>query len=626
MPPPPDPHAIAAMLLTLVALVLFAQPRVALETSSLLVFIVLITGIQLFPYRGASGVITPRDLFAGFGHEALVAVCALMVLGKGIETTGALQPLARLLARGWQLAPGVSLLATMLAAATLSALVNNTPIVVMLLPILTAVTLRAKASPSSVLMPVGLATVVGGSVTTIGTSTNLLVVSVAQDMGVRTIGMFDFALPVAMVGLVGIAFLWLAGPKLLPARAALIDDKASRLYGAVLYVDEGGKIAGKTLAEVRKMVDGELRLLDVRRGDGPFLSRVPSMVFAAGDRLHVVDTPERLKELETVLGAPLHDQEEPPDESAATERKARGGEEPAESEAPATDDAAKQRIVEIVVTDGSPLNGSTVRRARFADEYRLYVLALHRGEIDYRVRREGLGDVQLKAGDVLLVQGSTEDIARLKSTRGFLVLDSMIDLPDTDKAPVALGIMVAVITAAATNLLPITISALIGVALMLVTRCLTWREAGNGLSAQVVMVVVTSLALGMTLTVTGATEYVAKLFVVITAGLSYTAILGALMLLMALLTNILSNNAAGIIGTPIAIGISKQLGLAPDPFVIAIIAGVNLSFATPMAYQTNLLVMQAGRYHFLDFVRIGVPLALLMLAGYMVVIPRFFPF
>ncbi len=287
----PDPHAIAVMLLTLLALVLFAQQRLALETSSLLVFIVLLAGFQLFPYQGATGEISPSDLFAGFGHEALVAVCALMVLGKGMETTGALQPLARVLARLWQVAPGISLLATMLVAAMLSALVNNTPIVVMLLPILVAVTLRAKASPSSVLMSFGLATVIGGTVTTIGTSTNLLVVSVAHDLGVRSFGMFDFALPVTLVGLMGIAFLWLVGPKLLPARPALIGDKSARLFSAVLHVEEGGKIAGKSLAEVRKMVNGEMRLLDVRRGEGPFLARLPTMVFSAGDRLHVVDTP-----------------------------------------------------------------------------------------------------------------------------------------------------------------------------------------------------------------------------------------------------------------------------------------------------------------------------------------------
>jgi di/tricarboxylate transporter len=207
------------MALTLAALVLFAQDRIALETSSLLVFITLIAGFQIFPYEGDGGPVRPSDLFAGFGHEALVAVCALMVLGKGLETTGALQPVARILARVWQTAPVVSLLFTMVVAGALSAVVNNTPIVVMLLPILVGVTLSAKSSPSGVLMPFGLATVIGGTVTTIGTSTNLLVVSVARDMGVHEFRMFEFALPMTLVGVAGIAYLWLITPRLLPARA-----------------------------------------------------------------------------------------------------------------------------------------------------------------------------------------------------------------------------------------------------------------------------------------------------------------------------------------------------------------------------------------------------------------------
>ncbi|HSG76266.1 MAG TPA: SLC13 family permease [Burkholderiales bacterium] len=625
MPALPDPHALAIMALTVFALVLFAQDRIALETSSLLVFITLVAGFQIFPYAGADGPLRPRELFAGFGHEALVAVCALMVLGKGLETTGALQPVARILARVWQTGPAVSLLFTMLVAAALSAVVNNTPIVVMLLPILVGVTLSAKASPSGVLLPFGLATVIGGTVTTIGTSTNLLVVSVARDMGVRNFGMFDFALPIALVGFFGILFLWLVAPRLLPQRAALISDKSARLFSAMLYVEDDSKIAGKTLADARKLAGGNLRLLDVQRGErGVLLARLPSLTFMPGDRLLVRDTPERLKELEGMLGTPLHDQEtESAEEREEKEERAAAAE--GEPKATAEEDA-KQRLVEVVVTEDSPLNGSTVRRSRFADEYGLFVLAVHRGQFRDEIRRGELGDVVLSTGDVLLVQGSVGDIKRMKSNQAFLVLDSTVELPDTERAALALGIMGAVIAAAATGLLPISVSALVGVAAMMATRCLTWREASKGLSAQVIMIVVTSLALGTALTRTGATAYVAELFVAATAGMSPSAILGALMLLMAVLTNILSNNAAGIIGTPIAIGIAARLGLAPEPFVIAIIAGVNLSFATPMAYQTNLLVLHAGGYRFVDFVKVGVPLSLLMWAGYLYVIPLFFPF
>lgn len=634
------------MALTFVALVLFMRDQFPLETSSLLIFIILVTGFQFFPYERDGVLLSPQDLFAGFGHEALVAVCALMILGKGLETTGALQPIARILARIWRASPSVSLLSTLLVAAALSAVMNNTPIVVMLLPILVGVTLSAGASPSGILIPFGFSTIIGGSVTTIGTSTNLLVVSVASDLGVGPFGVFDFAAPLALVGLGGIFYLWLIAPRLLPVRDALIADKSQRLFSALLYVEEDSKIVGRTLQRARAMAGGQLRLLDVKRGN-VLLARLPTLRLAVGDRLHLLDTPERLKELEAVFGTPLHDQEIEPEPTKAEQKAALKAEasaavvaEPSAGEAsvPAavngetpetsaeSQEDAKQHMVEVVVTKDSPLNGSTVKWERFADDYGLYVLAIHRGQLHQEIKRKDLGDVVLAIGDVLLVQGAAGDIRRLKANPAFLVLDSSVDLPDTHKAPVALGIMGLVVASAAAGMVPISVAALIGVAMMIVSGCLTWKETGSGLSAQVIMIVVTSLALGSALTATGGTDYVAELFTAFTSGLPPRVILAGLILLVGLLTNIISNNAAGIIGTPIAIGIARKLGLAPEPFVIGIIAGVNLSFVTPMAYQTNLLVMHAGGYRFFDFVRVGAPLAVLMWMAYAVLIPVFFPF
>jgi di/tricarboxylate transporter len=610
------------MFMTLFALVLFAQERIRLETSSLIVFVMLVLGFAVFPYDGPLGSVRPSDLFFGFGNEALIAVCALMILGKGLETTAALRPMARVLARLWRTAPVISMLGTMVIAAMLSAVVNNTPVVVIMLPLLVGVTLSAKVSSSSVLMPFGLSTVIGGAMTTIGTSTNLLVVSVATDLGVVPLDIFDFFVPMAIVGVAGILFLWLAGPKLLPSRRLPISDHSARLYSAVLLVEGGSKVAGMKLTELRKLAGDEFRLLDVQRGN-VLLARLPTLVLVEGDRLHVVDTPTRLIDLEDLLGVSLHELESQPPVAAD-----RGAEHADKDIAPTPDeDAKKQRLVEVVVMEGSRLAGSTIRRERFADEHGLYVLAVHRGTVHHEVRRNALADVQLMIGDVLLVQGSAQNIAGLKRTPGgLLVLDSTVELPDTSKAPVALATMVAVIALAAFGFLPISVAAVLGVGTMLVTGCMSWNEAVRGLSTPVVMIIVTSLALGKALIATGAAAYLAGVFVTIASDLSPPVMLGGLIFLMAVLTNILSNNAAGIIGTPIAISIAEQLGLNPLPFVIAIIAGVNLSFATPMAYQTNLLVMHAGGYRFMDFIRIGVPLTVLMLIGYIFVIPRFFPF
>jgi di/tricarboxylate transporter len=213
---------------------------------------------------------------------------------------------------------------------------------------------------------------------------------------------------------------------------------------------------------------------------------------------------------------------------------------------------------------------------------------------------------------VLLVQGSIHNIERLKSSRNLLVLDAKSALPISSRAPLAMVIMLGIIVAAAFGLLPIAISALCGVLLMLMTGCIKWFDTTRALSPSIILLIVTSLALGTAMVETGGAEIIASAYVSLTEGLSPVLILSGLMALMAMLTNVVSNNAAAVIGTPIAIGIAQQLDLPPEPFVLAVIFGANMSFATPMAYQTNLLVMNAGNYRFVDFVRVGLPLILIV--------------
>ena len=209
----PDIHGIVVVVLTALALFLFTRDRIPLESSSLTILVLLLFLFELFPYTGPEGPIEAADFFVAFGNEALVAVCALMVLGRGLEATGALQPLAGFVASAWRTKPVLAFFATLVAGAVLSAFMNNTPIVVLLLPILVAVSLDTKTPPSRVLMPMGLATIIGGMSTTIGTSTNLLVVGLAAEQGLERFTMFDFTLPVLIVGGVGILFLWLVAPR-----------------------------------------------------------------------------------------------------------------------------------------------------------------------------------------------------------------------------------------------------------------------------------------------------------------------------------------------------------------------------------------------------------------------------
>jgi len=603
---PPDVHGIAVLLLTVVALFLFTRDNIPLESSSLAIFVVLVAGFALFPYtENGEVVVGPSDFFAGFGNEALVAICALMMVGKALETTGALQPLATVVGRAWASRPVLALLTTLVAGAVLSAFMNNTPIVVLLMPILVGASLRSKFPVSGVMLPMGLATIVGGMSTTIGTSTNLLVVGISRDMGMHEFSMFEWVLPVAIVGGVGILYLWLVAPRLMPDRTPPMADTSPRIFSAQLHVKEGGFADGKSLSEVLAKADGNLRIDKIQRTESLFLAKLPSVIIQPGDRLFVKDSPENLKHYEQLLGATLFNISD--------------SEHPVDEETPLT--AEGQQLAEVVITRGSPLHLRSLAAARFSSSYGLLPLALHRARAPSSQITGDLNMIRLRAGDVLLVQGTSEGIANLKETGTMLVLDGTTNLPQTHHAKRALSIMAFVVLAAALGVMPISVSALVGLGLMIATGCMGWRDAASALSVPVVMIIVTALALGRALMGTGMADAIAMNFVGVASALPAPAILSAFLLLMIVMTNIVSNNAAAAIGTPIAISIAHQLGVSSEPFVLAVLFGANMSFATPYGYQTNLLVMTAGGYKFSDFLRVGIPLTVIMWIGFSLVLP-----
>ena len=605
MPTFPDFHTLFVLLVTVFALYLFTRDRLPLEASGLAVLTLLVVFFEILPYEPAGDAISTEGLLSGFGNEALITVCLLMIIGKGMETTGALQPLAIWLARFWTEKPRLASLATMVVSAILSAFVNNTPVVVMLLPMLVGVAVRNKLAPSAILMPVGFSTILGGMATTIGSSTNLLVVNIAEDLGEPEFTMFSFSLPVLIVGAIGILYLWFIAPRLLPVRQPPMSDTSPRVFNAVFHVNDDSLCCSMTFAECRALTDNRMRVDQIQRGKSLVVTKLPTVRLQAGDRLAVRDTPERLKEFEQQIGATLHD------EFGATGIYR------------LSDVVADQEhLAEIVVTRGAMLHRSTLAATRFMQRTGLLPLALHRARSsDSEEITSHIGLVPLRAGDIILVQGTDQKLKDLKRSGNALVLDGTTDLPRTHRSDRAFGIMALVVLTAALGYLPISVSALLGVGAMLATRCLTVRDAVGALSIPVVIIIVTSLALGMALTETNGAEYIAHGFVSAVSSLPTPVILSALMLVMAILTNVVSNNAAGVIGTPIAIQVANELGVDVTPFVLAVIFGANMSFATPFGYQTNLLVLTAGGYKFSDFMRAGVPLTLIMWLGFSILLP-----
>jgi di/tricarboxylate transporter len=605
----PDAHGIAVVILIVTALVLFTRDRLPLESSSLAVIVVLILGFHLFPYEADGVVVEPAQFLLGFGNEALVAICSLIVIGKALETTGALQPVARFAGALWSKRPQIALLLMLVAVFVLSAFVNDTPIVVLMIPILVGIALRTKRPASGFMLPMGLATIMGGMSTTIGTSTNLLVVGITRDLGVADIAMFDITLPALLVGSVGLVFVWLVVPRLLPDRAMAIADTRPRVFDAQLTVSENGFADGKTLKEVLERTQKEMRIEQIRRGESLILAKLPSVILQPGDRLRVKDTPENLKRFETAIGASLFD---------TTDKL-----ESPNSQAPRRE--SEQQLAEIVITGDSPLYHRKLADVAFGSFFDLTPLAVHRARAPGEREAMDPGSVQLRAGDVVLVQGTRNALDALKSGGKMLVVDGTTEFPRAHRAKRALLVLTLVIGVAALGLLPISISALIGVGLMIALGCIAWRDVGRSLPIAVIMLIVASLAMGKALVATGMAEFLAAGFVIAAGSLPTPAIISAFLLIMAVLTNSVSNNAAAVIGTPIAIAAAQQLGVDPLPFVLAVLFGANMSFATPFGYQTNLLILSTGGYRFADFLKVGIPLIVILWIGFSIVLPLLYP-
>jgi di/tricarboxylate transporter len=288
--------------------------------------------------------------------------------------------------------------------------------------------------------------------------------------------------------------------------------------------------------------------------------------------------------------------------------------------------AEDQQTAELVLTPTSPMRGRTLEQANIEWRYHLIPLAVHRpGEIAVRSQSKQLRDVQLGVGDVLLVQGAGEQIQALKRRNELLVLDATSDVLLTAKAPLAVLIMTGIIIAASLRIAPVAVAAVCGVLLMVVTGCLKWRDATRVLDTSMIMLTVASLALSLALVATGGAAFVAQLFMQASNALSPAATLSATILLMAILSNIISNSAAAVLGTPIAIELARLLGVPPEPFVLAVLFGCNMGYATPMADNCNLLVYSAGNYRFNDFVRAGAPLTIIMWLALSWILPQFYP-
>ncbi len=588
----PSFHAAGAILLAIAAFWLFARGTVRLEFVSLGVIAVLALLLYFFPVEreGSRGGI--EIAFSGFGHEALIAICCLMILGRGLVVTGALEPAARVLTGIWRRNRVVGLLLTLIAAACMSMVVNDTPVLVLLLPLLLNLTARIGISASKTLMPVNCAILIGGMATTIGTSTNLLVVSIAEDMGLPAMSLFEFTGIALVAALVALPYLLFVMPRLLPENGGP-DQLQKRRFQAALH---DGNVIGDGASW--QDVSAKLHLHNIKligmSGEGA-ATRTPdgvsrTVVLVEGDADHLREAASSLKA--TLL--PHH-----------LLKAMRDGRWKGEGDL---------IVAQLAVAADSQLVGETIKSAEIADRHGVAVVGFNRPEAEgYTVDPHAVTDIRIRMGDVLLVQGKEDDLHRFEIEQGALMLAGASDMPRTAKAPLAALIFALAVAAAATHLLPIAISAMAGAIAMLATGCVKFERVGRALSGEVIVLVAASIALGRALLETGAAEWLGAAMSLGLQFLPAGGVLAAMMTFAAILTNFSSNTAAAAVGTPIAFSLAERLDIAPQPLVLAVLFGCNLCFATPVAYQTNILIMGPGGYRFSDYVRAGLPLAVLMI-------------
>lgn len=575
------PHAAASILLAVLVFYAFATEKLRVEIVSLLTIGVIALGLYFFPMPD----MVPNQglvlAFEGFGHPALITICALMIMGRGLVVTGALDPAARALRSVWRFNNQLGLLVTLLLAFGMSMMINDTPVLVLLLPILTQLAMQGGMPASKTLIPVNSAVLIGGMATTIGTSTNLLVVSIAQDLGMPPIGVFHYTHIVLIAAAVALPYIWLVMPRLL--HGTEVEQAQERHnFLATFRISETSPLLGKTESDLAEILPADFRFISEMSGQ-----LVGSM------RIAVQAPRDALVEAARILGA-----------SAAPAWLTEG----------LSREAAASRhdivIAELAVTNDSRLVGRTLQNAGLEG---IAVLGIDQARRFIHEHREKSAVAPLREGDVVLAMGTEERIQQWAQEDALLLLAGVKELPRSNKAPLALAIMTLAVGIASFGLIPIAITSLAGAVAMFLTGCVKFERVGRALSAKVIVLIAASIAIGKLFLVSGAAAWIGE---GLAQGLQYAApavVIAAVMLFVTVLTNFASNATAAAVGTPIAFALAKQLGLPVEPLVLAVLFGCNLCYATPVAYQTNMLIMAEGGYQFRDYMRTGVPLVLIMI-------------
>ena len=585
-----DPALAPYLTLGVVALMFLLFARETYPTE-----VVALCGASLLILMG----VLPQDrILDVFTNPAPWTIAAMFILSGGLVRTGALNAIAGYASSR---ASGNPVLVLVMFAALIliaSAFMNNTPVVVMLIPVASQLAATLNLAPSKLLIPLSYTAIFGGMCTLIGTSTNLLVDGVAQSNGLEAFSLFEVTPLAVILAAFGLLYLRIFAPRLLPNRdtmAAMLGRRKSMRFFSQVVVSGGSPMIGQPVLEVAVLQRADIRVIDVLRSDESLRRALKSVTLQQGDRIVVRTNVGELLSLKDEAGIEMA--------------------EGLTSEATTT--------VETLITPGAGLVGRRLGDLRLRRRYGVYVLAVHRMDQNLGT---GLDDLHIRVGDTLLLEGTEADITRLAQDMDLVDVARPTERPyRRAKAPLVIMTLITVVIFSALKIAPIHVLGILGVTFILLTRCIDAEEAFSAVDGRLLVLIFAMLGVGTALEVSGAVELIVAAAGPVLRDMPPVLIVWSIYLLTSVLTELVSNNAVAVAITPVAIGLATSLGIDPRPLVIAVMVAASASFATPIGYQTNTLVYGPGGYRFTDFLRIGVPLNLSIGLLASALIPYFWP-